>query len=310
MAFGYNNNRQVQNGYWGRGYQHGSQSSMLGHFGHNSGHQPNTMGRGGYHSQQQMPSHHMPGRPPHQMPPQQMQGRQMQQMPTQQMPRAPALPINNARMPMQAPPAQQAPQTPQAAQPNIFQRPLPDGVTVQPLDEKTLASLKNMQPGTPLPNIGPPDAPLLEAATPPQAPIPALTPAQSEANIPRKALEQLMQNEHNAGKFYQYLESIAPHREYKTMLKDIVSCCNGRKASLNGLYNNMNGADFNTAEREIDTNMGFNEGVLRAIREESQGLRELSTIYETTTDDKSLRVLNAQMTRKLGGLAVLNAIYR
>ena len=303
---GYNNYRQSQNGYRDRGYQYSNQV-MPGH-----GQMPGQLpGRYGYSQQmqqkpgrqmQQMPGHQMQGR---QM--QQMQGRQMQQMPQQlpqqipqQMP-AP-MPMNNMQIPAQAPQLQNAPQAPQ---PNIFQQPLPDGVTIQPLDEKTLASLKNIQPGQPLPNIE--AAPLPEAAEPQ---VPAPLPTKTEPIFPLKVLEQLVQNEHNAGKFYQHLESVAPYKEYKTMLKDIVHCCNGRKVSLNSLYNNLSGANFNVAEREIDTSMSFREGVLRAIREESQGLRELATIYEAATDDKSARILNAQMTRKLGDITVLTAMYR
>ena len=216
--------------------------------------------------------------------------------------------------------------------PNVFQQPLPDGVTMQPLDENLMKQLQGIsiprqgrqgrndgRSAQPCPQDPPPMGRRFQFPAPNSIPAAPETiggsptaPIQEhyvpDNGFPYEKLEELIQNERNAFEFYNYLSRIAPRKEYSAMLEEICKCCDSREQSLNLLYRGIRGDNYVIEKREVDKTLPFNDGLRLAIMEESKGLRGLSGLYAHIEDNQSLKLLNAQVAGKVSDLMTLGAM--
>ena len=265
---------------------------------------------------QQMPQQQMPQQP---MQRQQMQ-RQMQQGQMQRpMPQQYMTPQQGQ---MQRPPMQQMPQQMQPQmQPQYMPQPqmappgqtpmqgmpvaLPDGVRMEPLDEKTLKELQSRVISAPSSNT--------ENPSPAQAEASQSQSSRSNKSVFQmdvmEALGQFIQNERNGEIFYRNLADMAIYDEHRSFIEEISSDNKKRRSSLDELYAKHKGSGYSIAESEINTTVDFKNGIALAIKEESRALRQLSQLYEKIKDPDAARVINSILYRKTGDLSMLHYIY-
>ncbi len=176
---------------------------------------------------------------------------------------------------------------------------LPDGVVLQPLDEKTLNELRNgnftgesaAEPSDQLQPLVPPE--------PPTAPV---------TGVFSKHLEEFIQNERNAMIFYQSLAEKSLTNRGREILKGIGENCGKRKTAFEKMYKAFTKEKFTPEETEIDIYIAFQDGVRLALYEESGFLRELSEIYDAMPDRQVALDLAAQIYRKIGDLNFLHLL--
>ncbi len=208
--------------------------------------------------------------------------------------------------PQRQQPQQMRSQTPQA-QPN---KPLPDGVNYQPLDEKTLAEIRRVVPNHPgltmLPQSneqGSQVAPIQEPQADPQAAFTPPMPAFDSRVV--KALENFIQGEHNGAKFYDNLASRATSDRQKKIVSGVCESCKKRGNGYNNLYRNFTDTDFNVSDVELMGVRSFRDGVYAAIYEENTSLRELSDLFGEVNDEPTNRALMSALYRKVSDINFL-----
>ena len=269
---------------------------------------------------QQMPQQQMPQQPMQrqQMQRQMQQGQmqrpmpqqymtpqqgQMQRPPMQQMPQQMQPPIQPQMQPQYMPQPQMAPpgQTPMQGMPVA----LPDGVRMEPLDEKTLKELQSRVISAPSSNT--------ENPSPAQAEASQSQSSRSNKSVFQmdvmEALGQFIQNERNGEIFYRNLADMAIYDEHRSFIEEISSDNKKRRSSLDELYTKHKGSGYSIAESEINTTVDFKNGIALAIKEESRALRQLSQLYEKIKDPDAARVINSILYRKTGDISMLHYIY-
>lgn len=163
------------------------------------------------------------------------------------------------------------------------------------------------QPGMPLP----PGVKMAPAAEPKRE-VKRETPVVKEhitaEDSTAKRLKELMQDEHNAARFYSFLSETTEDTAYSEYMKTAGAGCVERRHQLNKLYFQCAGVTFVPADTELNTRVSFDIGVNWAITVESREVEKLSLLYENATDDKFARVVFAQITRKIAHMIRLMLI--
>ena len=226
---------------------------------------------------------------------------QMQRPPMQQMPQQMQPPIQPQMQPQYMPQPQMAPpgQTPMQGMPVA----LPDGVRMEPLDEKTLKELQSRVIAAPSSST--------ENPSPAQAEV-SQSPRSNKSVFQMdvmEALGQFIQNERNGEIFYRNLADMAIYDEHRSFIEEISSDNKKRRSSLDELYTKHKGSGYSIAESEINTTVDFKNGIALAIKEESRALRQLSQLYEKIKDPDAARVINSILYRKTGDISMLHYIY-
>lgn len=190
---------------------------------------------------------------------------------------------------------------PQQKQP--FRGSLPDGIRMEPLDEKTLKELQGA--------IGALDS---KAAEEEANKIPASGDDKKEAVYDRNQIEmadslgEFIQNERNAVIFYRHLSGLARNDRNRKALEEICEDSQSRKQLLNELYRKHKGKDFDMKNSAINTMVGLYDGIELAIREESKALKGLCQVYEKANDEKTGRIINSILYRKISDLSILHLL--
>jgi len=182
---------------------------------------------------------------------------------------------------------------------------LPDGVRMEPLDEKTLKELQSRVISAPSSNT--------ENPSPAQAEASQSQSSRSNKSVFQmdvmEALGQFIQNERNGEIFYRNLADMAIYDEHRSFIEEISSDNKKRRSSLDELYTKHKGSGYSIAESEINTTVDFKNGIALAIKEESRALRQLSQLYEKIKDPDAARVINSILYRKTGDISMLHYIY-
>ncbi|MDR1689861.1 MAG: hypothetical protein LBS21_14835 [Clostridiales bacterium] len=121
------------------------------------------------------------------------------------------------------------------------------------------------------------------------------------------SLSKFIQNERNAGEFYLSLSNVAP-RGYKQYFLDIARESKIRETELAKLYQNISGKNFSAESRAIVHAKNYAAGLERAIREETNAIKEISGYYELT-DEITARKINSILYRKVSDLCYMTHIY-
>ncbi len=248
----------------------------------------------------------------------------------QQMPMMQPSAGQGQQMPMMQPSGGQgqqggfAPQSPNQPQQNLFNTPLPDGVTMQPISPETLRQIQAGLPPTspappseglsmpavdmgsipPIPTAGP-SAPgnAIPMPTPmaaPSAPLAGNTGASSDQ------LKNFAQNERNGALFYQHLARIAPYDTYYNMLEGISKGCSKRKNSFHAMHQAVSSeGNWEPEESKINNRVRFREGLRLAITEESQMLKELAASLDETQDHATEKKFTRHIAEKMSDLHLL-----
>ena len=197
-----------------------------------------------------------------------------------------------------APPSLPSPPSPEQAAQHFrnINKSLPDGVMYEPLDDETMRLLRD-------------NGHLKKASIPEQnAPIiqqkvqPSPTPAEpsSTPTIPSeivKTIENLTQNEHNAKIFY----SGIPYNTDDTK-KNLLQLAEGSGARVKQyaqiLRTHFN-SEFTPIEKEINTNLPFENAISLAIIEENKALTTLCTLLDqvegTSLERQIERIINKKV---------------
>ncbi len=190
---------------------------------------------------------------------------------------------------------------------NPFSQPLPDGITIQPLNEETLKEIHGISPD--LSNISPP---LINNENTFELNQLKEIPEQITPKIERRSindrLADIIQNEKNGANYYKRLAEIAPKSEYKSLLNKISDYCDLSRNNINSVYKRYKGEYFEPKEADLKYHTKFRDGVFFAILEESRNIRELSEFFEETEDSFISKHLLCHLYRKTSDLNILQAI--
>ncbi len=241
------------------------------------------------------------------------------------------------RMPQQAQNRQQNyRQPPQAqAKPTMFSPQqmangaLPDGITLQPIDQGTMAHLGALMPAAqplspqqpsqqqPYQNPGQTHGSQQNAGNLPHAQPPAVNgfseangvvapqPVQSRINSDK--LRDFIQNERNAGLFYEHLAARAPEH-HRQLLRELRDESSQRRSRLEEIFRQQEGQEIQIRESDINDNLNYRDGINLAILEESRAIKELSSVCDTlhsSNDELSARRINSILYKKIGDLGIL-----
>jgi hypothetical protein len=205
-----------------------------------------------------------------------------------------------------------------------FNQKLPDGVTLQPINNSDIArqiqsGLGGGQAQSPSQSVAAP--PPQTAVPPPQnmtAPSlrnaePLFSPgAASPAPLVKQQdytmFQNIVQSENNASLLYNYLAQYAPRSQFRSILQDISSNAGKRKNAYNDVCKNMGGAEFEPAKASVPDGVKFYDGVSAAIQEECAMLRSLSEIYELAQDQADSQNIVSQMISKIGDINSLQYV--
>ena len=181
----------------------------------------------------------------------------------------------------------------------------------EPVDEDTmrevrkLINAKRIEEGLePLPEI--PEKKENEAETPELEQ--ELEPKSETIQEPVDNLCNFIQNERNASLFYKHLANVAENESHKEILSKISTESSKRSDELNGIYEAVNGKQYEIKDRRINDLVKFKEGLNLAINTESKIIRDLSDYYNTSTevDEKKL---NSIIHKKLCDIISLKLMY-
>ncbi len=262
------------------------------------------------------------------LPPQQMQQQQQRQhMPNQgfgfgqQQPQQSQAPMQN--LPFQGAPQQQqqAQQQQQQNPAQQFNQPLPDGVRYEPIDDKTIKELmknikidggtgkstekKQDKPGESLtlPALEPAREEIKEARA--EAIPPVQTPAKEDEG---STLSQIIQNEYNGSMFYNYMASIAPKDEFRSIMSKISRHCRFREIAFNGLFTRLEGGNYTLKDIDINNTCTFRTGVALALKEEIGILDDYTNLYDSISDPSGVKIINVQILKKLVDISLLSYV--
>jgi hypothetical protein len=189
----------------------------------------------------------------------------------------------------------------QAQQPRMA-TPEEMGITFEPI-ESLFGGAKTPEPAAPLPTA----APQMAA---PQMTAPQMMPQHGPVagTDIGSSLKSFIQNERNGGHFYKHLSECTARDTEKRVLEGVSATCRLNSQSFLKIYRQYSGGDFAVRETQIDTSVGFRDGVKWAVAEESLAIKDLSTLYESQEMDAYTRQLNAILGRKIGDLGALMSL--
>jgi hypothetical protein len=167
-------------------------------------------------------------------------------------------------------------------------QPLPDGVTMKPLDEATLNLLNGH-------NIQPKHE---EKHEKPQA-LEAHRQKYPSKDFYVNTLQELIQDERNSALFYTYLAGIAPTREYAEYLKHVSIQCAAQKDRLCDLHAKHTSQTFKPIESKINNSIKFIAGINWAVEIESAEIDKLCELYEIITDQEFSKALFTFICNKI-----------
>lgn len=144
----------------------------------------------------------------------------------------------------------------------------------------------------------------------PSAPPPGVqqeTYAQPRVDV-LPGLRHIIQNEHNAHRFYTGLAQKATRNEHRNYLNEIADERLENSRQFNGVYNTKAGAEFEIREPELDAEISFSDGVHLAVREENRMMKELGEWISIVDDDLLYKKLIAMICKKVYCLNVLQSM--
>ena len=248
---------------------------------------------------QMMPPQQPPQLPPMQMiPPQHTQRPQMAPMQPQQQPSQPQITISP-----------QPPSPEKAAQHfRSINKSLPDGVMYEPIDDDIVRLLKD---NGHLPKSQPQSAPVSQHAqqtlqSPPQ-PIPP--PPQITSPEIAKTIENLAQNERNAQIFYSSISSGISSDETKKSLSLLAEGCKARTSQYIQILQVHFNSQFTPQEKELNTNLPFNDAISLAISEENKALSTLSNLLDRAEGTPFERQLERIISKKVVSHQILLSVH-
>lgn len=221
---------------------------------------------------------------------------------------------------------------------------LPDGVTYQPLDERTIAEIGHIAPNHPAvtayrqnqqnqppeqanqhPQSAQPTPHTIQSQPASPLALPQLHPLNQEGSLNKPSapafpgiaelpspganlidkLEKLMQNERNGSVYYENLAAIAETSMQVEILRKISERCLERGHSYNELYKKHKKFDFETKENLVIGVQTLYQGISLALTEEEEATRELIKLYESTSDVETRHVLSVQLYKKISDVGAL-----
>ena len=236
--------------------------------------------------------------PPHQLP------QQQPQMPPIQQPQMAPMPQQPQMMPPPSPPSPE-----NAAQHfrNINKN-LPDGVMYEPLDDDIMRLLKDNGHLTKAQPKNPPAPP----PTPPptaQSPPPQTPPTTIVSSEVAKSIENLTQNERNAQVFYTGISHISQTEEIK---KSLLLLAEGSKSRTSQYLNILHAhfdSKFTPQEKEINTNLSFEDAISLAITEENKALSTLCSLLDQVEGTSLERQIERIISKKVVAHQLLLTIH-
>jgi len=214
---------------------------------------------------------------------------------------------------------------------------LPDGVRYEPLDDATMRLLRengHLPPALEPPATGQqmqtPPLPQQQSPMPVQAaqshsPLPAATPAvphhtpmmpapQPFAITPdsqsiAKIIESLVQDERNAHIFYSNLAKIAQGQPMEPALTDIATDSSMYSIKFSQMLSKQFGNNFEPAEKEINTGLGFKESLALALEEEHKSLRALTELLEKVANPETEKAIQRVINKKIVNYSQLERLY-
>jgi len=173
---------------------------------------------------------------------------------------------------------------------------LPDGVMYEPLDDDIMRLLKDNGhiPNSPPKSPSPP--PSSTTTQPPSPQIPPTTIVSSEI---AKTIENLAQNERNAQVFYTVISHISPSEETKKSLSQLAEGSKSRTTQYIQILHTHFDSKFSPQEKEINTNLSFQDAISLAIAEENKALSTLCDLLDqaegTSLERQIERIINKKV---------------
>lgn len=228
--------------------------------------------------------------PPHQLPQQQPQMPPMQQ-PQQMMP----------------PPSPPSPENAAQHFRNINKN-LPDGVMYEPLDDDIMQLLKdNGHLAKPQPK-NPPAPPHTPPATA-QSPPPQTPPTTIVSSEIVKTIENLTQNERNAQVFYTGISHFSPTEEIQKSLFLLAEGSKSRTSQYVNILHTHFDSKFTPQEKEINTNLSFEDAISLAIIEENKALSTLCSLLDQAEGTSLERQIERIISKKVVSHQILLTIH-
>ncbi len=186
---------------------------------------------------------------------------------------------------------------------------LPDGVRYEPLDKETLRLLKEAGGAAAKTQASPiPPVPEVPRSSVPAEKLPPNAPAQHNAEAQNNLLEQLMQDERNAGVFYAYLAETAPRPDFGAALQSIAKGCGARLQAYGNILSRTGGGQFVPKETDINKTIPFERGVSLAISEENKAILALTEWLDNKPDADTARLVQNIINKKITNHNVLSFI--